>query len=97
MSEIRYNVTHPESDNEDKNKKGGRSVISGNRYTASVGTEFVNIAGSKEQLSCRLKRNGYRGWVGLPEDYPLGYGEKTQAILEAFAERIRCPEASRSS
>ena len=63
MSEIRYNVTHPESDNEDKNKKGGRSVISGNRYTASVGTEFVNIAGSKEQLSCRLKRNGCRdGW-----------------------------------
>ena len=35
--------------------------------------------------------------MGLPEDYPLGYGEKTQAILEAFAERIRCPEASRSS
>ncbi len=61
MSEIRYNVTHPESDNEDKNKKGGRSVISGNRYTASVGTKFVNIAGSKEQLSCRLKRNGCRG------------------------------------
>ncbi len=31
MSEIRYNVTHPESDNEDKNKKGGRSVI-GSKY-----------------------------------------------------------------
>ena len=43
------------------------------------------------------KRNECWGWVGLPEDYPLGYGEKTQAILEAFAERIRCPEASRSS
>ncbi len=71
-----------------------QAASGGYRITAGITTCFT---GEKEQLSCRPYRDGCWGWVRLPEDYPLGYGDETQAILEAFAERIRCPEAHRSS